>query len=117
MESMDPHPNTPDIDIGGALPHGTQANLRKLVAAKNSANRMLNKMKQVIESPTLPQHRAIIQASFGPQHENNKIRETIQGIRSATIRARVHPLVPSTSPADTRFMEHPENNPKVPDSV
>jgi len=122
-EAIPPHPNSPDIPTGGALellPPGTQANLEGLLEARLSANRMLNKMKAVIQTPASPDHRAIIRASFGPQHDHQQISQTIQGMREAYIRARVHPLVhplvPS-SPADTRFIIQPIGRARVADSV
>jgi hypothetical protein len=123
LQAIPPHPNSRDIPIPieNALRTGHQANLETLLEARLSANRMLNKMKHVIQNPASPRHSAIIQASFGPRHDNQQISQTIQRMRQVNMRTRVHPLVhplvPSPSPADTRFMVHPVNHALVADSV
>jgi len=115
MEAIPRHPNRPDIPLPVDLRADHQANLQTIVEARLSANRMLNKMNHVIQNPALPRNSAIIQASFGPRHEHQMIAGTIRRMREVTMRTRVHPLVPSRSPADTRFIGRPGN--LVPDSV
>jgi hypothetical protein len=118
-EALPPHPNSPDIPIPieDALEAGHGDNLRTLLEARLSANRMLNKMKEVIQNPASPGHSEIIQAAFGPRHDNQQIIHTIQRMRDVDMRARVHPLVPSLSPAVTRFVVQPIGHARVADSV
>jgi hypothetical protein len=112
-------PDAPDKRITSVPPrsirNSTDSRVMKIIAAKYKANSMLDKMKHVIETPTLQQHREIIKASFGPprNHDTNKIMETIEGMRNANIRTRVHPLLAWSSPeitipADTSFIDPAE---------
>jgi hypothetical protein len=97
-------------DIGDVPPHLFDT-VRQVTEAKDEANLMLRKMKQVIANPTWPGHNEIIKASFGPDHNRGKIMETLDKIDNANIRTRVHPpvmpLPPTRTQGTTRWIRPP----------
>jgi len=120
-------PMTPDIPLGAISSHSNspeiQDRIQKIVEAKNKVNLMLPKMKHVIEDPFLPAHKEIIKTSFGKWdgRKADKIKETIDKMQNANIRARVDPLlVPvceNMIPADTGFVRPAEGAAGLPHGV